>query len=295
MRKYTIRDFERDFPNDDACLEYIRQRRWPDGTPCVPCGQVRKHHRVRGRTAYACDFCGHHVYPLAGTIFEKSTTPLRSWFHALYQMGATRCGISAKQIERETGVTYKTAWRMFSQVRKLMAEDIALEGSSVEVDETYMGGKAKWRKNRAPTKRGRGASGKTIVAGLVERRGRVVARVVPDVSAGTLIPLVREKVLPSSTVYSDELPSYNPLGGLGYVHKRIHRAAKVYVKGDTHTNSVEGFWSLVKRGISGVHHAVSQKYLQTYLDEYSFRYNRRQSETPMFAAILARACEVQRG
>ncbi len=283
MDAYTIEDFDTDFPDDDACLEYIKNRRWPDGIHCETCGQVRKHHRVTGRTAYACDYCGHHVYPLAGTIFEKTTTPLRLWFHAMYQMGATRCGISAKQIERETGVTYKTAWRMFKQIRTLLAEDITLEGLSVEMDETYIGG-------RRRGKRGLGAAGKTVVAGIVERKGRVVAQVVPNVQASTLIPLAKTRIMPSSTVYTDELPSYNRLRSMGYVHKRIHHAARVYVRGDVHTNSIEGFWSLVKRGIGGVYHAVSQKYLQTYLDEYSFRYNRRRSETPMFVAILSRAC-----
>lgn len=284
MNAYTISDFNKDFPDDHACLEYIKNRRWPDGIICPPCGQTRKHHRVTGRTAYACDYCGHHVYPLAGTIFEKSTTPLRYWFHAMYVMGSTRCGISAKQIERETGVTYKTAWRIFKQVRTLMVEDIRLEGYSVEVDETYVGGK------RRGGKRGRGAPGKTIVAGAVERGGRVIARVVPDVKARTLLPFIRAKVLPRSTVYTDELPSYNKLWADGYMHRRIHHASKVYVRGDIHTNSIEGFWSLVKRGIGGVHHAVSQKYLQSYLDEYAFRYNRRGMETPMFLAIVSRSC-----
>jgi len=101
-------------------------------------GQTRKHHRVSGRTAYACDYCGNHLYPLAGTIFEKTTTPLRLWFYAMYLMGSTRCGISAKQIQRETGVTYKTAWRMFKQIRTLLSEDVKLEGSPVEMDESYV-------------------------------------------------------------------------------------------------------------------------------------------------------------
>ena len=138
--------------------------------------------------------------------------------------------------------------------------------------------------------RGRGAEGKTIVAGAAERGGRVSARVVPNVRAATLLPFVREKILPRSPIYTDELASYNRLQGMGYAHRRIHHSSKVYVEGDVHTNNVEGFWSLVKRGIGGVYHAVSEKYLQNYLNEYAFRYNRRGSSEPMFAAILARAC-----
>src|SRR5712692_8555160 len=122
--RYTVRDFNAEFPDDDACLEYIKEQRWPSGiTECAKCGRERKHYRVTGRTAYACDHCGNHIYPLTGTVFEKSATSLRLWFYAAYLMGSTRCGISAKQIQRETGVTYKTAWRMFRQIRSLMSDD----------------------------------------------------------------------------------------------------------------------------------------------------------------------------
>src|SRR5229473_3011229 len=118
---YSVADFNREFANDDACLEYIKEQRWPNGVAkCEKCSIERKHHRVGNRTAYACDYCGNHIYPLAGTIFHKSTTPLRLWFYAIYLMGSTRCGISAKQIQRETGVTYKTAWRMFKQIRSML-------------------------------------------------------------------------------------------------------------------------------------------------------------------------------
>src|SRR5258708_39066992 len=128
--RYTVADFNHEFPDDNACLEYIKEQRWPDSiSHCETCKVERKHYRVSGRTAYACDHCGHHIYPLAGTVLEKATTPLRLWFYAMYLMGSTRCGISAKQIQRETGVTYKTAWRMFRQVRTLLSEEgLQLEG-----------------------------------------------------------------------------------------------------------------------------------------------------------------------
>ena len=259
--RYTVDQFHAEFPTNDACLEYIKEQRWPDGiTVCdsEKCGNVeRKHHRVTGRTAYACDYCGKHIYPLAGTIFEKSTTALKTWFYAMYLMGSTRCGISAKQIQRETGVTYKTAWRIFKQIRTLMSEDVKLEGSSVEVDEAYYGGK---RKNGAGRPM-RGDKTKTPILGMVERKGKVVAKVVPDTTAKTLCGHVREYVLPASTVFTDELASYNTVSeGRRYTHKRINHASKVYVVGDIHTNTIEGFWSLIKRGIGGVYHSVSQKY-----------------------------------
>src|SRR6266404_9775489 len=186
--RYTIEQFHKEFPTDDACLEHIKEQRFPGGvTYCEKCQQERKHYRVSGRTAYACDHCGNHIYPLTGTIFEKSSTSLRLWFYAMYQMGSTRCGISAKQIQRETGVTYKTAWRMFRQIRTLLAEDVQLEGEAVEMDETYMGGKRKGGKGRPM----RGDGVKTPVVGIAERKGgRVFARATLDVTKQTLLGIV---------------------------------------------------------------------------------------------------------
>jgi transposase-like protein len=292
-QKYTIADFNTEFPNDTACLTHIFEARWPGGiTVCdsKKCGNVeRKHHRVTGRTAYACDYCGKHIYPLAGTIFEKSTTSLRLWFHAMFLMGSTRCGVSAKQIQRETGVTYKTAWRMFKQIRTLMSEDVKLEGAPVEMDETYVGGtRRKGRGGRPPA----GDSKKTCVVGIVERKGKVVAVAANDATRMTLHGIAKEYILPKSIIYTDDYAAYHGIDrSNGYVHNRINHSAGVYVMGDVHTNTIEGFWSLVKRGIGGVYHSVSKKYLQTYLDEYSFRYNRRSEGQPMFTSLLEQVSE----
>ncbi|HEV2486769.1 MAG TPA: IS1595 family transposase [Terracidiphilus sp.] len=293
-QKYTIVDFNAEFPTEDACFMHILEARWPDGVAyCEKCETERKHHRVTGRTAYACDRCGNHIYPLAGTIFEKTTTPLRIWFYAMYLMGSTRCGVSAKQIQRETGVTYKTAWRIFKQIRTLMSEDISLEGSAVEADESYFGGKAKNKRYGKRGGNGRSLDSKTPVFGMVERGGRVVAMVTPDARAKTILPIMHEHILPATTVYTDDFPIYDKLSEHrnGYIHRRIQHTEKVYVMGDVHTNTIEGFWSLVKRGIGGVYHSVSRKYLQTYLDEYSFRYNRRNQGQAMFTSLLAEVSE----
>ena len=283
-QKYTIRDFDAEFPNDDSCLTFVLESRWPDGrTLCEKCGVDRKHYRVTGRTAYACDHCGNHIYPLAGTIFEKSTTSLRTWFYAMYLMSSTRCGVSAKQIQRETGVTYKTAWRMFKQIRTLMSENVSLEGSAVEMDESYFGGH---RRGGAPGRASVKAGEKAIVIGAVERQGKVVALVSTDATKATLHGIAKEYVLPESIVYTDHYPAYMGLDKInGYQHRRINHTAGIYVMGDIHTNTIEGFWSLVKRGIGGVYHSVSKKYLQTYLNEYSFRYNRRHENRPMFVSL----------
>jgi transposase-like protein len=292
--RLTVEDFHKRFPNDDACLEHLKEKRYPGGIAyCTKCQQERKHHRVTGRPAYACDYCGSMISPMAGTIFEHSSTSLRLWYYAMYLMGSTRCGISAKQIQRETGVTYKTAWRMFKQIRSLLGDDDKLEGpTTVEVDEMYYGGQAKGGCGRPI----RGDKQKTTVVGIVQRGtekriGRVKASVKADVTANTLVGMVREFVLPKSIVYTDEFPSYDGLSVRGYDHRRIRHASKVYVVGDIHTNTIEGFWSLIKTGLRGVYHSVSQKYLQTYLDEYSFRYNRRDQGNLIFTSILERVSE----
>ena len=289
--RYTIMDFNRQFPDDAACLELLKEQRFPGGIAhCATCNQERKHYRINGRPVYSCDHCGTQISPMAGTIFEHSSTSLRLWYYAMYLMASTRCGISAKQIQRETGVTYKTAWRMFRQIRTLLSEDVQLEGETVEMDETYMGGKRKGGKGRPM----RGDRVKTPVVGIAERKGgRVFARATLDVTKQTLLGIVEEKVLPKSTVFTDEYPAYEGIDRMeyGYTHRRINHAAKVYVMGDIHTNTIEGFWSLVKRGIGGVYHQVSKKYLQSYLDEYSWRYNRRDQGNLLFTSLLKRVAE----
>jgi transposase len=291
--RLTLENFLEHFPDDDACLEYLKEKRYPDGVAyCEKCEKERKHHRVTGRPAYACDYCGSMISPMAGTIFEHSSTSLRKWFYAMYLMGSTRCGISAKQIQRETGVTYKTAWRMFKQIRSSLSEpDMQLEGTAVEMDETYVGGR---RHRKYQARRGRPSpsdTSKTCVVGAVERKGKVVAVVADDASKKTFHGVAKERILPESVIFTDEHHSYTGLKEMGYTHQRINHTAGVYVAGNVHTNTIEGFWSLVKRGIAGVYHNVSRKYLQTYLDEYSFRYNRRDQGNLIFTSILERVCE----
>ncbi len=281
-QKYTAKMFEREFPTEDACLQYVFERRFPGGVAlCVNCQKERKHYRVTGRRSYACHACGNHLYPLAGTIFHKSTTSLRTWFYVIRLMASTRVGVSAKQIQRETGVTYKTAWRMMKQVRQLMAEKIRLEGQ-VEADEAEFGGSDA---NKPLHLRGKA---KTIVLGMVERGGRVVTEIVPNSTALALAPSVRYLVRKGSTVITDRNPSYNTLSeGRKYTHLTVNHS-RGYVDGYAHTNTIDGFWSLVKRGIKGVYYQVGLPYLQSYLNEYAFRYNRRKVMRPMFSLLAER-------
>jgi transposase-like protein len=282
MLPYTMKDFQKQFPDDATCLEWLKNRLYPDGIFCDACQAITKHHRVKSRPSYSCDHCGHHVHPTADTIFHKSPTPLTTWFYAVYLMASTRCGISAKQIQRETGVTYKTAWRMFKQIRSMLSDDksnpIGGFGRKVEMDESYFG-------SRSEGTRGRGTK-KTPVVGMVQRKGEVRAFVAADVKSDTLRGLIKEHVLPNTTVFTDDFRAYNGIGARGYTHRRINHSEKVYVSGDVHTNTIEGFWFLVKSGIRGVYHSVGRHYLQTYLNEYSFRYNRRFDVQPMFTSFL---------
>jgi transposase len=285
MQRYTLKDMQREFPDDETCLDWLFNYRWPQGITCKNCGVINaKHHYIASRKSYSCQECGHHVHPTAGTIFHKSSTPLTLWFYAIYLMAQTRTGISAKQLERELGVTYKTAWRMFTLIRSRLEDGgdaFGSNGGDVEIDETYIGGVRKG-------KRGRGAAGKTPVVGAVERKGRVKAQVTPNVQSQTVLPFIEETIDTNATVHTDELNVYNKLGEKGYTHERIAHNEGVFVIGNVHTQTIEGFWAQIKNAVRGVHHGVDSRYLQFYVNEYAFRYNHRNDATPMFQTILGR-------
>lgn len=284
--KYTVSDFRKQFTDDNTCLDYLLSARFggKEGK-CPKCKKVANWSRVEGRKTYACSWCGKHVSPTAGTIFHKSETLLSLWFHAIFIMSQAKNGVAAAEIERHVGVTYKTAWRMMHQIRKLMDQTPSLFSGTVEMDETYVGGKAHG-------KRGRGASKKTPVFGISQRGGLVSAKAVPNVKASTVMPLVREHVEIGSTVMTDEFPIYNKSKKMGYKHKRVNHGRKQYVRNGRpekiHTNSIEGFWSQLKRSVDGTHHNVSPKHLQKYVDEHVFRYNHRNAPYHLFQALLAK-------
>lgn len=272
------------YPDDDACLERIFNLRYGKDYRCPRCNKIG-FYRYKTRKSYSCAWCGYDLSPLAGTIFHKSPTSLKNWFFAVFLMGTSRNGVAAKEIQRQTGVTYKTAWRMMRQIRKLMdsIEPIKLggEGETVEVDETYIGGKHKG-------KRGRGAKGKSIVFGMVEREGEVKAEVVKNVKAKTLLPLIQKNVEKETQILSDELPSYDKLEAYGFKHDVVKHAIKEYVRGNIHTNNIDGFWSQLKRSIDGTYHSVSHKHLPLYIDEFAWRYSYRTYEIPLFELLIQR-------
>lgn len=287
--KYSIKDLRSDFPDDAACLQWLVEYLYPDGIFCDKCAKVTPHHAMRTRKSYSCETCGHHVHPTAGTIFHKSSTPLTLWFEAIFLITATRAGISAKQLERTLGVTYKTAWRMFHQIRSMMGDDpdTNLFGE-VEVDETYIHPTPNWKKalNR-DNSRGWRSDKTQILFGMVERDGKAKVKHVKSSGARVLLPEIERSVEQGSTIYSDEWTAYTTLPHRGYEHKTTNHRRQEYVVGDKHTQNVENLWSNMKRGIRGVYRHVDAKYLQAYADEYSFRYSYRKSPS-MFWALLGR-------
>lgn len=287
--KYTIKDLQTDFPDDNACLEWLKDYLYPEGIYCIIDKKITPHHRMKTRKSYSCELCGHHVHPTADTIFHKSTTPLTLWFYAIYLMASTRAGISAKQLERELGVTYKTAWRMFHQIRKMMADNDDKLSGEVEVDETYLQPRPYMKKKLNPS-RGLGsnyADNSQIIFGMVERNGKAKVRHVKSSGARVLLPEIDQNVAPDATIYSDEWGSYKKLDQKGYNHLTVNHRRQEYVIGHIHTQNVENLWSNMKRGIKGVYRHVDAKYLQAYANEYAFRYSNRNSAS-MFWAILDR-------
>jgi len=266
--RYTVKQFQADYPNDDVCLDTIFQNRYGDVKDCPKCGVVdTKFYRVKARKCYACMHCGYQLHPLAQTIFHKSETPLTSWFYAIYLFSVSKNGVAAKELERHLGVTYKTAHRMARQIRKLMEDDSDILGPDVEVDETYIGGVRKLKHGKFDNK--------SVVFGMVERDGQARTFHVKSSGARVLLPVIIRDVAPNATIYSDEWNSYKSLPRYGYTHTTVNHSKLEYVRGIAHTNTIEGYWSQLKRSIDGTYHSVSPKYLQTYLNEFSFRYNLR--------------------
>lgn len=279
--KMTLRDFLKKYKDDEACLKTIFKLKYPTGKGhCEKCDKERTFYRVEGRNEWQCR-AGHQFSPLKGTIFEKSTTPLQYWFYAMFIISNTRSGVSAKQLERELGVTYKTAWRMFKQIRLLMAQDGTPLTGVVEVDETFIGGKGKNRRYEPHFSE----KPKEVVMGMVQREGRAYLKHVPNTGKWTLINQIKDNVDSTARVITDEFGSYKSLEKHGYSHDVINHKES-YVNGFVHTNNAENMWSQVKRGIYGVYRKVSKKYLQAYIDEYGFRYSNRNSEVHMFDLLL---------
>src|SRR4030081_1126312 len=243
-----IREFQKRFPDEDSCLTHLMRTRFGERFTCFKCQKEATYYRVKARRSFECEHCGYQVYPTAGTPFEKTRTSLRDWFFVMFLFCTTRNGVAAKEVQRQLGVTYKTAWRMCNLIRKYMGYvdgdfPVGGLGKIVEADETFIGGVDR-----------RGKDDKAIVFGVVERGCDVLTRHIQDRSARNIVPNVVEWVKEGSRVHTDDWTGYQPLMERhGYDHETVNHSAKEYVRGDVHTNTIESFWASVKRGINGTY------------------------------------------
>lgn len=277
------------FSDADTCLDFVAALRWPDGEPVCPHCEEKGTYFLKTRRIWKCKACKKQFSVKVGTIFEDSPIGLDKWLSAIWLIANAKNGISSWELHRAVGVTQKTAWFMLHRIRLAMqAESFEKLEGEVEVDETFIGGQARYmHKDRKEQKiKGRGAPGKAVVIGLLERRGEVRTKSIPDTKKDTVQAEVRENVEPGSEVFTDALASYEGLDPQ-YVHQVINHA-ECYAKGNVHTNCMENFWSLLKRGIKGTYVSVEPFHLFRYLDEQAFRYNnRKDNDAGRFVEVVA--------
>lgn len=291
----TLSELESYFKDEDSARDFLEKLRWPEQPVCPHCGSINDHYHIEGKEGskkpsrkglWKCKDCRQPFTVTIGTIFEDSHVPLHKWLYALYLMIASKKGISAHQLHRMLGVTYKTAWFMAHRLRHSMTDDKPLSekmSGIIEADECYVGGKG-----RGVGKKhcGRGTLKAPVVA-LVERDGRVKSKHIDRVTSANLKGIIRENVETTSTIMTDDLYLYHGLDKEFYAHKVVEHSKKIYSKpGGIHTNTIEGYFGILKRGINGVYQHVSKGHLQKYLSEFDFRYNSRKI-TDAERAILA--------
>jgi transposase len=286
MKQLNITEFNKLYPTEKACLDEIFDRVYGDLTVCPDCETETKWSHVAGRKCYACQWCGYQVFPLAKTPLKDTKISISKWFFAILLFGNSKNGVAAKELERQLGVSYKTAFRIGHVIREMMNEDgeIVLSGD-VEIDESLFGGKKAAKRSG---KRGWGAD-RPCVFGMVERGGNIVTKVVKNRKSTTLMPIIVTHTTEEAVAHTDDFRGYAKLGNEVAAHHVVAHSEGQHVAGPNghhHTQTIDGFWSIMKRSIRGTHTSVSRKYLQRYLNEFSFRRNHRTER--MFEAILGK-------
>lgn len=283
--KQNVIAFFKQFPDDEACLEHLFEVSYGQGHECPKCERSAKWYRIKAERAYSCQWCGHHLHPTVGTPFEKSRTSLQLWFFAIFLFIKSRNGVSAKELERQLGVTYKTAWRMGHEIRKHMAvvdgeAPLGGLGKIVEVDEAYIGG----------YKAGaQGGKGKAIVIGMAEKDGDVISFTIPRRDHESMIGAIKQNVLDGTIIHTDTAQQYKILrNATEYTHMTVDHSIGEYVgELGQSTNAIEGYFAQLKRTISGTHIWVSKDYLTNYAKECEYRYNRRKTPEIMLPELLS--------
>lgn len=268
--KYSIKQFNEEFPNDDVCLEYIFNQKHKKKCECGG-----KYYRVRERKCYSCSKCRKQIYPLVGTIFEGSRTSLTLWFYAIYLFSQSKHGVSSAELERQLGVKYETAWRIAKRIRSLMKLPTKKLRGIVEADETYIGGLRKlnsWKRPKVP------------LMGIVQRGGSVIARVAPNHTEYSIVPFVENNVRKGSLLFTDGAPVYKIVQGVK--HDQVIHSKKEYVRGMVHTCTIDGYWGYLKNSLRGTHKQVSRRHLQSYVDSFAFSWNHRHGDP--FASLMKR-------
>lgn len=277
--KYSIKNLKADFGTDEQCLDFIYNT-----LHSRKCSCGGSYARITGRKQYQCSKCRHQIAPTAGTIFHKSDTPLSLWFHAIWVFSNAKSGISAKEMERQLGVTYKCAWRILKLIRKALPQGNNFLNGIVEMDTAYFGGKGNGGKDNMNHRAV--MANKSVIMGAVERGGKVRVTVSPDAKAKSIYKFLDRNVNPvTTTLMTDKARTYKK-AVKGYDRYAVDHSKKEYVRGNVYVNTMDAFWAHVKRSVSGTHKVVSKKYLQSYLDGFAFHYNNRRNDSERFSALL---------
>lgn len=276
------------FPDEQSCIDHLEELRW-NGNVVSPFDPSSKVYDCKGNK-YKCKNTGKYFNVKTNTIFDNTKLPLQKWFLAIWLVTSHKKGISSLQLGRDLNITQKSAWFMLSRIRQCFGLDNDQMSGEIEADETYVGGKEKNKHADKRIKNAQGGVGKSAVLGMVQRGGNVSAKKVDDVSMETLTNEIMKNVREGAKLYTDDFTSYKRLKRV-YDHKFVKHSRSQYVKGRVHTNTIESFWALLKRGIFGIYHFTSKKHLQLYVDEFCFRYNSRQMDESMRFNLLLQNTE----